>query len=112
MSSDNKRVTPGSGNVFADMGLEDADELLIKADLAISVAAIIKRRGLTQTEAAKALGIDQPKVSRLVRGELYGFSIEQLIRFLGALGQRVSFRIEAAKPARRNALRGKRAKAA
>ena len=105
MTSDDQRVTPGSGNVFADMGLADADELLIKADLAISIAAIIKQRGLNQTEAAKLLGIDQPKVSRLLRGELYGFSIEQLIRLLGALGHKVSFRIEAAKPKRKRAAR-------
>jgi predicted XRE-type DNA-binding protein len=92
------RITPASGNVFADMGLEDADELLIKADLAISIAATIKRRGLTQTAAAKVLGIDQPKVSRLIRGDLYGFSIDQLIRLLGVLGQKVSLTIEDAKP--------------
>ncbi len=102
------RVTPSSGNVFADMGLADADELLIKADLAISIAALIKQRGLTQIAAAKLLGIDQPKVSRLVRGDLYGFSIEQLIRLLGALGQKVSFTVEAAKPARKAAVSGKR----
>ena len=111
--SDDNRITPSSGNVFADMGLEDADELLIKADLAISIAAIIKRRGLSQTAAAKVLGVDQPKVSRLVRGDLYGFSIDQLIRLLGALGQKVRFTIEDAKPARKPPTRGKRpAKAA
>ena len=113
MTRDDDRVTPSSGNVFADMGLADAGELLIKADLAISIGALIKQRGLTQAAAAKVLGIDQPKVSRLVRGDLYGFSIEQLIRLLGALGQKVSFTIEATKPARKVAARGKRpAKAA
>ena len=108
MTRDDNRVTPSSGNVFADMGLEDADELLIKADLAISIAAIIKRRGLNQTAAAKVLGIDQPKVSRLVRGDLYGFSIDQLIRLLRALGQKVSVKVEDATPARKSARRGKR----
>jgi predicted XRE-type DNA-binding protein len=111
--SDENKVTPSSGNVFADMGLADADELLIKADLAISIAVIIKQRGLNQTAAAKVLGVDQPKVSRLVRGDLYGFSIDQLIRLLGALGQKVTVTVEAAKPKRKSALRGKRlAKAA
>lgn len=100
-------VTPGSGNVFADIGLDDADELLIKADLAIALAAIIKRRGLNQTAAATILGIDQPKVSRLVRGDLYGFSIDQLIRLLAALGQKVSFKIEETKPARKTTAREK-----
>jgi predicted XRE-type DNA-binding protein len=106
--SDDNRVTASTGNVFADMGLEDADELLIKADLAIAVAAAIKQRGLNQTSAARVLGIDQPKVSRLVRGDLYGFSIDQLIRLLGALGQKVRFTIEDAKPARKPPARGKR----
>ena len=109
MTSDEITVTPSSGNVFADIGLEDADELLIKADLALSIAAIIKQRGLNQTAAARALGIDQPKVSRLVRGDLYGFSIEQLIRLLGILGQKVTVTITAAKPPTTPAARTKRA---
>jgi predicted XRE-type DNA-binding protein len=96
-----KKVTPSSGNVFADMGLEDADDLLIKADLAISIATILSKRGLNQTAAAKVLGIDQPKVSRLLRGDLYGFSIDQLIRLLGALGQKVSVTISPAKAPRK-----------
>ncbi len=103
MTSDDT-VTPSSGNVFAGMGLEDANEPLLEADLALSIAAIIKRRGLNQTAAAKVLGIDQPKVSRIVRGDLYGFSIDQLIRLLGALGQKVSFTIEDMKPTARQPL--------
>jgi predicted XRE-type DNA-binding protein len=111
MSTDDN-VTEGSGNVFADIGLEDADGLLIKADLALSIADILKRNGLSQTAAAKVLGIDQPKVSRLVRGDLYGFSIEQLIRLLGVLGHRVDIRVTVA-PAHKTTTRGKRtAKAA
>jgi predicted XRE-type DNA-binding protein len=109
MTSDANRVTASSGNVFADMGLEDADELLIKADLAISIASIIKQRGLSQTAAASVLGIDQPKISRLVRGDLYGFSIDQLIRLVGALGQKVRLTIEPAKVTRKAAVRSKRA---
>jgi predicted XRE-type DNA-binding protein len=107
--SDENSVTSSSGNVFADIGLEDADELLIKADLAIAIAAIIKQQGLNPTAAAKVLNIDQPKVSRLVRGDLYGFSIEQLIRLLGVLGQKVSFTIEAAKPSGQPGSRRRRA---
>ena len=112
MTRDDDRVTPSTGNVFADMELDHADELLIKADLAISIAASIKKRGLSQTAAAKVLGIDQPKVSRLVRGDLYGFSIEQLIRLLAALGQKVSLKIEEIKPVRKTAGSAKRAKKA
>lgn len=106
MTTDDDRVTQSSGNVFGDMGLEDADELLIKADLAIAIAALIKQQSLTQAAAAKVLGIDQPKVSRLVRGDLYGFSIDHLM--LRALGQKVSFKIEAVRPARKPVPSGKR----
>lgn len=81
--------TVSSGNVFADIGLPDAGELLAKADLAIQISRIIEERGLTQAQAAEVLGVDQPKVSALVRGRLEGFSMERLYRFLNALGQDV-----------------------
>lgn len=78
-----------SGNVFADLGLPDADELLLKAGLARQITAILEARGLTQGEAARILGTQQPKVSQLVRGALAGFSLERLIRYLNALGRDV-----------------------
>ena len=84
-------VTSGSGNVFADLGLPDADELLVKAGLAHRIGLLIDK--LTQIDAAKRLGIDQPKVSRLLRGDLYGFSTEQLMRFLNDLGQDVAIEV-------------------
>lgn len=84
-------VTRGSGNVFADLGLPDADELLVKAGLAHRIGKLIE--DLTQVEAAKRLGIHQPKVSRLLRGELYGFSTEQLMRFLNELGQDIAIEV-------------------
>jgi len=87
--SDELEYTVSSGNVFADLGLPDADELLAKADLAIEIRHIIEERGLTQAEAADLMGVDQPKVSALVRGKLDGFSMERLYRFLNALGRDV-----------------------
>lgn len=81
--------TIGSGNVFADLGLPDADELLVKAELVLQISRIIEEHGLTQVQAAEELGIDQPKVSSLLRGHLRGFSVERLTRFLNALGQDV-----------------------
>ena len=83
------RVTPSSGNVFADLGFSDAEELKAKADLVIQIIQIIDERGLKQTEAAEIMGIDQPKVSALVRCKLDGFSMERLYRFLNALGRDV-----------------------
>ncbi len=75
------------GNVFADMGLPDAEEMLVKAQLSIQIHDIIKNRHLTQAKAAELLGIDQPKVSALIRGRLLGFSMERLFYFLNALGR-------------------------
>jgi predicted XRE-type DNA-binding protein len=81
-----KRVTKSSGNVFTDIGVRNPDEALVKAKLARVIALAIEARQMTQSEAADLLGIDQPKVSSLVRGKLAGFSIDRLLRFLTALG--------------------------
>jgi predicted XRE-type DNA-binding protein len=88
MSKETK-VTPSSGNLFADLGLPDADEELAKADLAFEINHVIEGRGLTQVEAAEIMGIDQPKVSALARYRLDGFSMERLYRLLNALGRDV-----------------------
>ena len=87
--SDDFTVQEGSGNVFADLGLPDAEERLTKADLALRITDIIRARRLTQARAAALFGIDQPKISRLLRGQLSGFSTERLIHFLTRLGQDV-----------------------
>jgi predicted XRE-type DNA-binding protein len=83
------RVTKGSGNVFRDLGLRDADLLQAKADLVHRISVLIEKRGLTQIRAAEVLGITQPKISALLRGRLDGFSMDRLVRFLNALGQDV-----------------------
>jgi predicted XRE-type DNA-binding protein len=76
-----------SGNVFADLGLREPEEALAKAELANKISVLIQERKLTQAKAAKLLGLDQPKVSMLLRGRLAGFSIERLMRLLMLLGQ-------------------------
>jgi predicted XRE-type DNA-binding protein len=83
----NREFTPSSGNVFADLNLPQADDLLAKAELAAKIIAEIQRRRMTQIQAAAVLGIDQPKISALKQGKLSGFSIERLIRFLLLLGR-------------------------
>jgi len=88
--------TVSSGNVFADLGLPNPEELLAKAELAHKITVLIRKRGLTQAQAAKLLGVDQPKISYLIRGRLTGFSIERLIRFLLLLGQDIKISVEAA----------------
>ena len=82
-------IEEGSGNVFADLGLPNPEEELLKAKLARQVIRIIAQRGLTQAEAARLLGVAQPNVSALVNGRLSGFSVERLIHFLNALGSDV-----------------------
>jgi predicted XRE-type DNA-binding protein len=94
-------VVEGSGNVFADIGLPNPEERLAKADLAIRIALAIRARRLTQARAARILKIDQPKVSRLLRGRLSGFSTERLMHFLTLLGRDVEIVIKTAPRSRR-----------
>ena len=79
-----------SGNVFADRP-EDA---ALRADLARKIAEVIESRGLNQVEVARILGVDQPKVSKLVRGRISGFTSDRLFRFLTALGCDVRIEIK------------------
>src|SRR5262249_31145421 len=82
-------VSKGSGNVFRDLGLADAEVLQAKADLVFKISSVIEARGLSQVDAAKILGVSQPKISALLRGHLDGFSLERIMRFLAALDQRI-----------------------
>ncbi len=84
-----RRFEDGTGNVFADIGLPDPEGALAKARLAEAIDETIGRRGLTQTDAAVLLGVDQPTISRIVNGRLDGFSQERLVRYLVALGDDV-----------------------
>jgi predicted XRE-type DNA-binding protein len=92
----NARSAAGSGNVFADIGFSNADEMLAKSELVRHINKIIEQRGLTQVEAAKVLGVAQPKVSSLRRGRLTDFSIDRLMRFLVLLGQEVDINVRPA----------------
>jgi len=88
------KVQSSNGNIFADMGLQNPEELLIKAELVRQISKIIAARKITQTKAAQILGIDQPKVSALLSGKLSGFSTERLLRFLNLLGNNVEIRVK------------------
>jgi predicted XRE-type DNA-binding protein len=94
-------VTPGTGNVFADLGFAEPEVELTKAQLASHIRQIIKRRRLTQRAAASLMGVDQPKVSAILNGRLANFSSDRLIRFLVALGQDVEITVKA-KPRNRD----------
>jgi predicted XRE-type DNA-binding protein len=83
----------GSGNVFADLGLDDADELLTRAQLGHTVRLILKARKLKQREIAELLGIDQAEVSRLMNGQYHLFAEGRLFAFLKALEQKVTIQV-------------------
>lgn len=87
------RVTRGSGNVFRDLGLPDAELLQAKADLVHRISVLIEERGMTQMRAAEVLGISQPKISALLHGRLDGFSMDRLVRFLNSLDQDVKISV-------------------
>jgi predicted XRE-type DNA-binding protein len=82
-------VIEGADNVFADLGVAEPEEELAKAQLASLIRDAVRRRRLTQAEAARLTGLDQPKVSALVNGRLGGFSSDRLMRCLTALGRDV-----------------------
>jgi len=79
-------VRRGSGNIFADLGIADAETHLLKAKLVSRLQTIIEGRGLTQTQAAEIMRVGQPDVSRMLRGHFRDFSVERLMRFLTAFG--------------------------
>ena len=87
-------VSPGSGNVFADIGLPNPERELMRASLTLQIYSILKKRGLTQKQAGEILGISQPRVSYLMRNRSGNFSVERLMDFLTAFGQDVQITVK------------------
>jgi predicted XRE-type DNA-binding protein len=87
------RVTEGSANVFADLGLPNPEQELLKAQLTLQIYSILKDSGLTQVEIAKVLGVQQPQVSLLMRNRAGNFSVGRLMEFLTALRQDVQITV-------------------
>jgi predicted XRE-type DNA-binding protein len=81
-----RRVTRGGGNVFDDLGYQDAQDRVVKAELVSELKNIIDREGWTKARVAKVMGIAQPDVSRLLRGQFSDYSIDRIMRFLRAAG--------------------------
>jgi predicted XRE-type DNA-binding protein len=96
--SDSITVRKSSGNVFADLGIEDPEEYLAKSDLAAQIQIAIEAQGLTQKAAGALLGISQPKVSTLLKGRLDGFSTDRLFRFLTLLGSDIKISVSTPHP--------------
>ena len=97
------RYEVGSGNVFADIGLPNADEHLVKAQLVHKIDALMKERKLKQIEAAALFGVKQPDVSKMLRGDFRQFSVERLMRFLVALGHDVEIVVKPHRASQRRA---------
>jgi predicted XRE-type DNA-binding protein len=91
----------GSGNIFADLGLPNAEEHQLKAALVVQLKRLTKERKLTQTAAAKLLGIKQPDLSNIFRGHYRGYSMERLMRMLTAFDQDVEISVKPHKKAGR-----------
>jgi predicted XRE-type DNA-binding protein len=90
-------VEPSSGNVFADLGLPDAEELLIKSGLAIEIISAMRRLGLTQQEAARRMSISQSKVSGLMRADFTNLSETKLMECLNRLGYDIEIKLRPAR---------------
>jgi len=99
-SKDIKHID-GSENVFADIGVRDPEDSRVRANLAYKIAELIKKRGLRQVDVAKILDADQAKVSKLVRGQISGFTSDRLFRYLEALGCDVKIQLKETKTFRR-----------
>ena len=93
------KIEKSSGNVFKDIGLPDPETHALKAALVSRIETLIKKNGLTQKDAAAVLGISQPDVSKMLKGQFRAFSLERLLRCLIALGQDIDIVVK--KPARK-----------
>ena len=105
MKTDKEEIERSSGNVFTDLGLPDAETHLLKAELVTRIDRIIRQLGLKQVDAAKLLGLSQPDVSRLLRGNFQEYSMERLLRLLTALGRDVNIVIRKPRSERPGRLR-------
>ena len=86
-------VTPADGNVFADLGLKDAENLKLRAQLMIEIGRYIEEHGLTQAEAAKRMRTTQPRIDDIVQGRIERCAIDRLVKMLAAVGHHVSLTV-------------------
>lgn len=97
-----ERVEISSGSVYADLGLKNHEEMETKSNLVMEISKAIKKKKITQTQAAEIFGISQPKLSELLNGRFRGYSVERLIHFLNEIGQDVDIIVKS-KPRNRKA---------
>jgi len=92
----------GSDNIFSDLGLPDADELLARSNLIIAIKTVMEKRGLTQAQVAALVGMGQPDISKMLRGDLERFTTDRVMQVLNKLGQDIEITVKPA-PKRRPA---------
>jgi predicted XRE-type DNA-binding protein len=97
-TTEETRIEYGSGNVFVDLGFPDSAEHLAKAKLVRAIGSVLGSRHITLAQVAKFIGIDQPKMSKLLRGQFQGFSSARLVHFLNLLGQDIVITIVSGPP--------------
>jgi predicted XRE-type DNA-binding protein len=95
-----KAVTYSKGSAFHALGLKEADDLVLRANLMKKIADVVAARGLTQVQAAALMHMDQPRVSALLKGKIGKFSTDRLLRALSDLGQNVEVRTTPARSKR------------
>jgi len=96
-----REIEKGSTNVYTDLGMANAEEMLVKAQLATKIAEIIKHRRMTQVQAAELLGIPQPKLSNMLRGQFRGISETKMLECLTRLGSDVQIIVKTASRSRK-----------
>jgi predicted XRE-type DNA-binding protein len=94
MEEDENMIFVGSGNIYEDLGFENPIEAKAKADLALQIRDIIKSKNLKQQQAAELMGIDQPKVSDIVRGKLSNYTFERLLKYVRLLGNDIEIHLK------------------
>jgi len=105
MAQDDLTITRGSDNVFADIGVADAEEHAIKARVVMLIGHLMQQKGLSQTAAAARIKISQPDLSKLLRGHFRGFSLERLLGYARALGADIEIKAKAARGERAGRMR-------
>lgn len=96
-----RKIEKGSGNVYADLGIANSDEMFVKAQLSAKIAEIIKLRKMTQMQAAEVLGMPQPKLSNMLRGQFRGISEAKMLECLTRLGRDVQIVVKTPSKARK-----------
>lgn len=93
MIDEKEKIVRGSGNIFADLGLPDAQNRKLKAQMAMHISRLMKQKGMTQAQLGALVGLDQPKVSKMLRGQLGEFSVERLFGVVNRLGRNIEVRV-------------------